>query len=59
LVGKPGRKKSLERPSRRWEDNIKVDFQEEGCGDIELIDLAEDRDRWWALINAVINLRVP
>jgi hypothetical protein len=43
----------------RWEDNIKMDLQEVGCGGVDCIDLAEDRDRWRALVNAVMNLRVP
>jgi len=59
LVGKPEGKKPLGRPRRRWEDNIKMDLQEVGCGGIDWIELAQDRDRWWALVNAVMNLRVP
>ena len=47
------------RPKRRWEDNIKMDLQEVGCGGVDRIDVAQDRDRWWALVNAVINLWVP
>jgi hypothetical protein len=58
LVGKPEGKKPLGRPRRRWEDKIKMDFQEVGCGGINLIDLAHDRDRWWALLNVVIKLQV-
>jgi hypothetical protein len=58
LEGKRGRKKSLGRSRRRWENNIKIDFQEAGCRGIELIDMAQDRDRWRALVNAVMNLRV-
>jgi len=50
LVVKPEGKKPLGRPMRRWEDNIKMDFQEVGCGDMDLIELAQDRDRWRALI---------
>jgi hypothetical protein len=42
-----------------WEDNIKMDLQEEGCGGMDLIDLAQDRDRWLALVNAVMTLQVP
>jgi hypothetical protein len=56
LVGKPEGKGPLWRPRRRWEDNIKMDFQSGGMGWIEL---AQDRDRWRALLNAVMNLRVP
>jgi hypothetical protein len=44
---------------RRWKDNFKMDFQELGCGGMELIDLAQDRDRLWALVNSVTNLGVP
>ena len=46
-------------PRRRWEDNIKMDIQEVGCGGMDWIELAQDRDRWWALVNVVMNLRVP
>jgi hypothetical protein len=49
----------LGRPRRRWEDNIKADLQEVGCGGLGCIQLAEDRDRWRAFLNAFINLRVP
>jgi len=58
-VAKPKGKRPLGRLRRRWEDNIKMDLQEVGCGDIDWIDLAQDRDRWQALANAVMNLRVP
>ena len=59
LVGKPEEERSLRRPRHRWEDNIKMDLQEVGCGSLEWIELAEDRDRWRALVNVVMNLRVP
>jgi hypothetical protein len=59
LVEKPEGKRPLGRPRRRWEDNIKMDLQEVSCGGMDWIDLAEDRDRWWAYVNAVMNLRVP
>jgi hypothetical protein len=59
LVGKPEVKKPMGRPRRRWEDNIKMDLQEVGCGCMELNELAQDRDRWRALVNAVLNLRAP
>jgi len=59
LVGKPEGKRLLGRPRRRWEDNIKMDLQEVGCGGMEWIELAQERDRWRALVNAVMNLRVP
>ena len=59
LVGKPEGKRPLRRPRHRWEDNIKMDLQEMECGGMKWIDLAQDRDRWRALVNAVMNLRVP
>ena len=52
-MGKPERKRSLEKPRLRWEDNIKMDLQEVGCGGMDWIELAQVRDRWWALVNAV------
>jgi hypothetical protein len=58
-VGKPEGKRPLGRPRRRWEDNIKKDVQDVGCGVMDWIGLAEDRDRWQALVNAVMNLQVP
>jgi hypothetical protein len=51
LVGKPEGKRPLGRPSCRWEDNIKMDLQEVRCGGMDWIDLAQDRDRWQALVN--------
>jgi len=59
LVGKPEGKRPLGRPGRRWLDNIKMYLQEVGCGGMDWIELAEDRGRWRALVNAVMNLRVP
>jgi hypothetical protein len=59
LVGEPEVKRPLGRPRCRWEDNIKMDLQDVGCGDMDGIGLAQDRDRWRALVNAVMNLRVP
>jgi hypothetical protein len=56
--GIPQGKKPLERPRRRWEKNIKMDLQEVGWGHIDWIDLAQDGDIWWALVNAVMNHRV-
>jgi hypothetical protein len=59
LVGKPEGRRPLGRPRRRWEDNIKMDLQEVGCARVDWIELAEDRDRWRALVGTVMNLRVP
>jgi hypothetical protein len=59
LVGKPEGRRPLETPKRRWEDNIKMDLREVGWGGMDWINLAQDRDRWRALVNAVMNLRVP
>ena len=59
LVGKPEGKRTLRRSRRRWEDNIKMDLQEVGCGVMDWIELAQDRNRWRALMNAVINLLFP
>jgi len=58
LVGKSDGESPLERPRRRWEDNIKMNLQEVGCSGMDWIDLAQDRDRWRVIVNAVMNLRV-
>jgi len=58
-VGKPEGKRPLGRPRLRWEDNIKMDLQEVGYGSMDWIELAQDRDSWPALVNAVMKLRVP
>jgi hypothetical protein len=58
LVGKPERKRPLGRPRRRWVDNIKMDVQEVGAGRGDWMELAQDRDGWWALVSMVKNLRV-
>jgi len=57
--GKPERKRPLRRPRRRWEDNVGMDLQKAGCRGLDWIELNQDRDRWRALVNAVMNLRVP
>jgi len=59
LVRKPEAKRPLGRPRCRWEDNIEVDIQEVGCVGMDWIELAQDRDRWRSLVNAVLNHRVP
>ena len=59
LVGEPEGKRPVGRRRRRWEDNIKMDFQEVGCGDMDWIELVQGRERWRALVNAVMNFRVP
>ena len=59
LVGKPEGKRQLRKPRRRWENNIKVDLQEVGCVGMDWIELAQDRDSWRALVNAVTTLRIP
>jgi hypothetical protein len=59
MVGKPEGKRPLGRPRRRWVDNIGMDLGEVGWVDVDWIDLAQDRNRWRALVNSVLNLRVP
>ena len=59
LVRKPEGKRSLGRPSCRWEDNTQMDLQEVGCGGMDWIDLVQDRQRWRAFVSAVMNFRLP
>jgi len=59
LLGKPEGRRPLGRPRRRWVDNIRIDLQEVGCGYMDWIGLAQNRDRWRTLVSAVMNLRVP
>ena len=59
LVGRPDRKRPIGRPRRRWDDNIKTDLQEVEWGGMEWITVTQDRDRWRAVVNAVMNLRAP
>jgi hypothetical protein len=59
LTGKPEGKRALARPGLRWEDNIKMDLLEVGCGGMDCFELAQDRDRWRILVNVVMNLWVP
>jgi hypothetical protein len=59
LVGRPEGRRPLGRPRRRWEDNINMDLREIGFGDVDWIHWAQDRDRWRALVNTVMNLRIP
>jgi hypothetical protein len=59
LVGKPEGKRPLGRPRRTWVDNIRMDLGEVGWGDVDWISLAKDRNRWRALVNSVLNFRVP
>jgi hypothetical protein len=58
LMGKPEGKRPLRRPRRRWKDGIRMDLREIGWGSVDWIQLAQDRDRWWAFANTVMNLRV-
>ena len=59
VVGKPEERRPHGKLRHRWNDNIKMDLQEVGCGGMDWIDLAQDRDTWWALVNTVMNLRFP
>jgi len=59
LVGRPEGRRPLGRPRRRWEDNIRMDLREVGCGCVDWMEPAQDRERWRALVSAVMNLRVP
>jgi hypothetical protein len=59
LAGKPEEKRPLGRPRRRWEHNIKMDLREIGWSDMDWTDQTQDRDQWRALVNTVMNLRVP
>jgi hypothetical protein len=59
LVGRPEGRRPPGRHRNRWEDNIKMDLREIGFGDVDCIHLAWDRDRWWALVNTLMNLQVP
>jgi hypothetical protein len=59
LVGNPEGRRPLGRPRHRWVDNIKMDLREIGCYGVDWINLAQDRDQWRALVNAVMNLRIP
>jgi hypothetical protein len=58
-MGRPEENRPLGRPRRRWEDNIKMDLEEVGCGGRDSIDLAQDMDRWRALVNVVMHFRIP
>jgi hypothetical protein len=59
LLGNRREREPLGRPRRRWVDNIRMDLQEVGCGSVDWIGLAQDRDSWWTLVSVVMNLRVP
>jgi len=59
LAGKPKGRRPMGRPRRRWADNIRMDLQDVGCGYMDWIGLAQDRDSWRTLVSAVMNLRVP
>jgi hypothetical protein len=59
LVGKPEGKRPLGSPRRRWVDNIQMDLREIGWDGVDWMDMAQDRDQWWTLVNMVLNLRIP
>jgi hypothetical protein len=59
LMGKPEVKRPPGKPRRRWNDTIKMDLQEMGCGSMDWIDVAQERDRWRALVNVIMNIQVP
>ena len=59
LLGKPEGNRPRAIPRRRWVDNIRMDLQDVGCGYMDWIGLAQNRDRWWTLVSAVMNIRVP
>jgi hypothetical protein len=59
FVGKPERKRRIGRPRRKWVDNIEMDLREIGCGGMDWIHLAQDREQWKALVNMMLNLEVP
>jgi hypothetical protein len=59
LVGRPEGRRPVGRPRHKWEDNIKMDLPRSGMGGMDWIDMAQDRDRWWAVVNAAMNLWVP
>jgi hypothetical protein len=58
LMGKPGGKRPLGRPRRRWEDGMRMDLREIGWGSVDWIQLAQDRDQWWDFVNTVMNLQI-
>jgi hypothetical protein len=59
LVGKPEGRRPLGRPGHRWENNIRMDLREVGCGFVDWMELVQDRDRWRTLVSAVMNIRIP